>query len=114
MRIRKFLRTILGQKYILLNKLLLQDGICFNWEPIWNAAGDLSRKDQRKLGKLIANYVHGYTVTVHNEHAFMYCAVRAYKEMNDHSDQAEFDTLIRLIHDEAKPIILMKGGEKNV
>lgn len=78
MEIRKALRRIFHCKYIILNKELLKEGIAFNWEPIFEAAGNLSNRRQRKLAKLIAEYVHGYTVHVYNEYVFMLAAVDAF------------------------------------
>lgn len=81
MEIRKTLRRIFHRKYIILNKELLKEGIAFNWKPIFDAAGNLSNKRQRKLAKLIAEYVHGYTVHVYNEYGFMFAAVDAFKQV---------------------------------
>ena len=81
MEIRKTLRRIFHRKYIILNKELLKEGISFNWAPIFDAAGNLSNKRQRKLAKLIAEYVHGYTVHVYNEYGFMSAAVDAFEQV---------------------------------
>lgn len=81
MEIRKTLRRIFHCKYIILNKELLKEGIVFNWETIFESAGNLSNKQQRKLAKLIAEYIHGYTVHVYNEHQFMFAAVDAFKQV---------------------------------
>ncbi len=97
MKLRKALRTMFHRKYILLNRVLLDEGIAFNWEPIFEAAGHLSNKRQRKLGKLIANYIHGWTVTVHNEYAFMNHAVQAFEnaELCDDLIQEKFEDEMR-------------------
>lgn len=94
MKIRKILRKLLRAEYIPLNKMLLEEGIAFNYKPIFDAAGHLSKTKQRMLCKLIVEYIYGYTVTVHNEYAFMEYAVKAFESMQNQQDQDEFDALM--------------------
>ena len=82
MKIRKILRTVFLTKYnMVLNKVLLNEGISFNWKPLFRSAGHLSNKQQRKLGKLIADYINGWTVHVYNEYAFMNKAVESFESV---------------------------------
>lgn len=97
MSIRKFLRKLFKMQYLVLNSVLASEGgFIFNWEPIWIYAGHLSNNDQRILGKLISEYVNGYTCTVHNEYGFMKCAVKAFEQMKQPYSQDEFDALMNL------------------
>lgn len=98
MSIRRIYRTVLGMKYVLLNKLLMRDaGIVFNWEPVWKYAGHLSNRQQRTLGRLIDGYVNGHTVNIHNEYVFMKRSVEVFESMKAPYNQDEFDGLMNKI-----------------
>jgi hypothetical protein len=81
MGVRKILRKAFHCDYIVLNQILMDEQIVFNWKPIFEAAGHLSNKQQRELGQLIVEYIHGNTVSVYNEYAFMKKAVECYESI---------------------------------